>query len=231
MRILTVGDSYTDHHEVVSLNLPHFKIWPELISERFELLLYNKAVCGMGNYFIFNTLLDTLTSVNKFDLAVIMWTDIKRVDEEFGFHDKEFFRTKYHNYGYDHSRFISRTKVASRLFYLTNILSQKFNIPIIQCSGCGNVHHSILDSLYFDLIDTKHIIGWPFCRNLNGKIMSDEFEQDEIFGDVSDINDSWIVDGKLVEYDRHPNEKGHQKMAQIIGDFLLEKNLVVDPSK
>ena len=228
MKILTIGDSYSAHHEYHSLNLPKFEIWPELISDRFDSILYNKAECGVGNYYIFNTLLDTLSTFNKFDLIVIMWSDIKRIDDEFGFEDKLHYRTKYSHFDYKSYQFISRTRLTSRLFYLTNILSQKFNTPIIQCSGCGNVHHSIIESQYFDLIDTKYMLGWPFNKKLNGMIMSDVFNKDEIFGDVSNINQSWKVDGDLVKYDRHPNEKGHQKMAKIIGDYIVEKNLVVD---
>lgn len=228
MKILTVGDSYTDHHEKRSLNLPIFKIWPEILVDRFDGILYNKAICGIGNYYIFNTLLDTLSTFNNFDLAIVMWSDIKRIDDEFGFEDKLHHRTKYNSYSYKSFQFISRTKLTSRLFYMTNILSEKFNIPIIQCSGCGDIHYSIIDSPYFDLIDTKYILGWPFSRKLNGMIMSDILKEDEIFGDVSDINTTWKVDGELVKYDRHPNEKGHQKMAQVIGDYIVEKNLVVD---
>jgi len=208
-KILVVGDSYADHHEVKTYKADSFPIWPEILANKWDYSLLNEAKCGMGCKGIFNNYID-LTSKIKFDIAIVMWTYVKRIDIEH----------KPGDYLPLHPDVIETIDKQSKPFkslellrymYLINILSEKLNIPTFQVSGTNtHLDRNILYSPLFDKIDDKNIWGWPFCRQLNGKCLKKELADDELLK----------FNPEKYGSDGHPNEKGHQKMAQIIGDFI-----------
>ena len=207
-KILVVGDSYADHHEVKTYKANSFPIWPEILASKWDYSLLNKAKCGMGCKGIFNSYVD-ITSTIKFDIAIVMWTYVNRIDIEL----------KPGAYIALHPDIITTIDKQSKPFkslellryiYLINILSEKLNIPTFQVSGTNtHLDKNILNSPLFDKIDNKNIWGWPFCKQLNGKALKTE------------LSDLEIMKANPIYYnDYHPNEKGHQKMAQILGDFV-----------
>jgi len=208
-KILVVGDSFADHHEVKSYKAEPFPIWPEILADKWSYSLLNEARCGMGCKGIFNNYID-LTSKIKFDIAIVMWTFVDRLDFEiasgkyFQLHPRELITVDMSIRNYKSLELL-------RYIYLINILSEKLNIPTFQVSGTNtHVNNNILYSPLFDKIDDKNIWGWPLCKQLNGKALKTELDDDELLK----FNSEKYGD------DRHPNEKGHRKMAQIIGDFV-----------
>ena len=217
-KMLVVGDSYADHHEFKYKKMETFPIWPELIAEKYDYMLLNKAQCGYGNRAILNNFLDNVISI-QFDLAIIMWTKVTRVDVEVSkevyspkYTDKEIKNTNYYNQIKD----IDSNNFMRQLF-IAQTLSERLGVSTLQLAGTSTgVTTSIINSKYITEIDKTKIWGFPFSNKINGKVLDTFLKDDE------------RLDYVTKDDDKHPNEKGHQKMAHMIENILIEKELLVD---
>lgn len=89
----TFGDSYTAHFYVPPDSkepknayvkykdwrggtLP--KIWAELLSEKLDINLINKAVGGSSNYNMFNLFVDSINDIKENDIIIFGWTSVLR---------------------------------------------------------------------------------------------------------------------------------------------------------
>jgi hypothetical protein len=74
--------NYGKYKEWRGGNLP--KIWPELLSEKLNLNLENKAEGGSSNYTIFTQFTDVVDEIKEGDIVIFGWTNVLRfviVDE------------------------------------------------------------------------------------------------------------------------------------------------------
>ena len=84
-------------------------------------------------------------------------------------------------------------------------------IPFLQTQGIFPTQEcdkEFLDSAQFDLIDRKKFIGWPMYSELGGSIMSNKL--DEVDPDQTKL--------RVSKEDLHPNNKGHEYIAEILYD-------------
>ena len=212
-KMLVVGDSYSDHHEVRHCKLPSFKIWPEIISEKYEYNLLNMSCSGIGNQGILNNFLDSISKIS-FDIIIISWTKIKRVDIEVA--ESKYIQSDDDKYIKLPERIMDlKTHNFLRQIYTAQMSAAFLNTDIFQfCGTTPQVTKKIISSHYFEKISWENIYGFPFNKKMKGKDL-------DMF-----LND----DERISKEDQHPNEKGHQKMARIIENELLDRNLIIDPT-
>ena len=122
------------------------KIWPEIVSDNFNLQLINKSKNGMTTEFIADTCLKFLTEINKDDIVILQTSTIGRYDFPF-LKEKTLM-------GYDASKY----KNDSELFSISN--SPYFFKTIFST----NIEKEYLDE-YKDVL--QHNNGQESLRNRN----------------------------------------------------------------
>ena len=66
----------------------------------------------------------------------------------------------------------------------------------------------LLKTAQFDLIDRKKFVGWPMYRELGGSTIWDKLDE---------VDPDWIK-LRVSKEDLHPNDKGHEYIAEILYD-------------
>ena len=105
------------------------KSYGDIISEKLNLLHFNKAGGGNDNYTIFDTIIDSLDSISENDIVIVGWTSTLRfrlIDRLNNFNtirpsDLDTFSTLNHTYEYDN---ISITTINEMLINRDNELYQ-----------------------------------------------------------------------------------------------------------
>jgi len=84
----------------------------------------------------------------------------------------------------------------------------------------------VFDNPYFEMIDKKYIIGWPFFQELNGYTFISKYlfvnKKRYCVGDFIQVEN-----GELVSFfDTHPNQEGHNLIFNFINKELKKFELI-----
>ena len=235
--LLVSGCSYTnkdfvsDYHSDMDTSWPK---WPEILAKKLDMEVINLAYSGAGNEYIYSSLLDKIMTTDNIGLVIAAWTKCERKDWKI--------KGKWYNnaervweqnpFSNDINAYIDKSL---RLYYSLQEVCKSKKIPykavqmLHMFRGWGwdkkkqTQHPSadeiekrpgflkkIVNSIYCDKIDDS-FLGWPGDKDLGGfSIKSD------ILGAYGKESLKYAVSTK----DNHPNEKGHQKIAEFLYDRL-----------
>ena len=130
--------------------------------------------------------------------------------------------------GYDDT--VYKTERSIRLFYsLQQImkLAEYNNIPFYQLVGTYpwedkqkyTVAEAIIKSPYLDKIDERLFLGWPIFDELGG------WNIDTWIDKVSSVKRGEYSDLRISIDDCHPNKKGHEKIAEMLYNEIINDPL------
>jgi len=211
-KILVVsGCSWTEHFTTSSIspNVDHnFPRWPQVLADKLNMDVINVSRSGAGNEFIYNRMIDTLCTTKNVHLAICLWSGFDRWD----FYNSSFQLTPKFKDGKRENIF-----KGVRLFHAFQNHCQLNKIPFLQMQGfmgrgIENPLEWDIEALFscaqFDIINDKNYIGWPIFKQLGGETMNDNLNK----------NDSSKLELRISFEDTHPNNKGHELMAEIFYD-------------
>ena len=230
--MITSGCSFTE-----SIRPNQEKSWADYLAEKLGKKLTNYGRGGAGNEYIYNSVVDNLGT----DLVVVMWScfdrwdfhkgsfelpyliedggTVPRKDELVNTSTGEFENTYVADENIaELSKVMLKNNLDDREYQikktlrwmvsLQHICEQK-NIPLIQCLGFGKrrwnkdieLAKTSLDYKPFYELEHKSL-GWPFVERIGGFTMMDKLHKDMF----------------VSNFDRHPNDKGHKYISEIIYD-------------
>ena len=230
--MITSGCSFTE-----SIRPNQEKSWADYLAEKLGKKLTNYGRGGAGNEYIYNSVVDNLGT----DLVVVMWSCFDRWDFHKGSFElpyliedggtvprkDELVNTstgEFENTYVADENIAELSKVMLKnnlddleyqikktirwMVSLQHICEQK-NIPLIQCMGFGKrrwnrdieLAKTSLDYKPFYELEHKSL-GWPFVERIGGFTMMDKLHKDMF----------------VSNFDRHPNDKGHKYISEIIYD-------------
>ena len=197
-KLIVSGDSWTGGSKY--LQPDPYPYWPEILADKLNMICVNVAKGGMGNEFIYSSVIDKLCTNKNIGLTICMWSDFDRLDF-FGRGLRvypNFIRGQFH-----------QLHKSMRYIHAFQNHCELNKIPFLQTQGIFPTQEcdkEFLDSAQFDLIDGKKFIGWPMYRELGGRTMWNELDK----------VDPEQVKLRVSKDDSHPNEQGHEYIAEII---------------
>ena len=205
--------NYGKYKEWRGGNLP--KTWPELLSEKLNLNLKNKAEGGSSNYTIFTQFTDVVDEIKEGDIVIFGWTSVVRfimADERI----KKFrnvLPSDLDNPVYDlcisrevlSEIIINRTnkvwdKEVSGWIKLINLYLGKHNVKVF--------HWKSTDSLIFD--------GMDINDNFIDNQMILHIQSTTLYPTIRDETNNEVDDGHFGEY-------GHKSQSDYIYQFIVDK--------
>ena len=216
---------------------PEIIFWPEYLGEMLNMDVVNVGLSGVGNEFIYNRIVDKLSSIKDVGLAITCWSGHVRWDfNSFG----EIPRNP-------RTLTIDPSVADERLskLYLTNKLKplvdlilendlvsteynffkslrwynafqnycESNNIPYMQCSAFNTLSNDIislmLDHPIFYKMNEDHFYGWPMFSQIGGFNLSNKLN--EVDPEMKNL--------RISDEDPHPNTEGHKIIADIFYHF------------
>jgi hypothetical protein len=230
--MITSGCSFTE-----SIRPNQEKSWADYLAEKLGKKLTNYGRGGAGNEYIYNSVVDNLGT----DLVVVMWSCFDRWDFHKGSFElpyliedggtvprkDELVNTstgEFENTYLADENIVELSKVMLKnnlddreyqikktlrwMVSLQHICEQK-NISLIQCLGFGKGRWDRDIELAKTSVDYKPFyelehksLGWPFVNRIGGFTIMDKLHKDMF----------------VSNFDRHPNDKGHKYISEIIYD-------------
>ena len=205
--LITSGCSWT----AGSAKIYQKYVWPTVLAKKLDMECVNVGNGGVGNEYIYNRIIDKLCTTKRIGLAICLWSDFDRWD----FYSSTFqLQPKFR-----HGELFNLEKSIRWIHAFQNHCQLK-DIPFLQMqslpptedvtpsAGAGVYMKGLLKTAQFDLIDRKKFVGWPMYRELGGSTMWDKL--DEVDPDWTKL--------RVSKEDLHPNDKGHDYIAEILYD-------------
>ena len=249
--LLVSGDSFTDRnfrsasHPEMDVSWP---MWPDILAEKLDMRLINLGRSGQGNEYIYSSLQDTIEKMedkSQIGMVVAGWSQCFRPDfqEDQKWHDlrinpigdilgwvrrslriyKNFeYMCEYHNIPYLHTQMIhmyidwlrgltmSGEETRAKGFTPMETWNARMEYPGDSEADEMHILKTLLE--YDSIINHDNFIGWPISRKLNGYCLS-----------VKEIGLAPESPYVISEYDGHPNEEGHERLAKAIYKYIKEK--------
>ena len=232
----TEKDFYSDIHTELDCSWPK---WPEILAKKLDMDCINLAKSGMGNEYIYTTLLRYITTNDrdKIGLVIPAWTQNQRKD----YQQKGYWYNQRVDPDGDVFSWMRRTLD----YYLSfQILCERYKLPYMQVQMLspyidwlngltprdndpiypedfrytypGNKetdNKKLIEMIteYEDLLDTKKFLGWPLSHEYEGYSL-----QKRLIGVRPKVNPETMISEK----DHHPNARGHKIIAEFIYDRL-----------
>ena len=215
-----------------------FPLWPEYFGEMLNMDVINVSFVGKGNEFIYNSIVDKLSSAKDIGLAVACWSGHDRWD--FNMLEKDGWTSTLSidpshpdPLGGWHNRslalelqpiidifFEKKLTSTEQNFFKTLRWFNAFqnyceynNIPYMQCSAFNTLSNDMislmLDHPIFYKMDEKYFYGWPMFAQIGGFSLSDKLNEVDPERKKLRVSDE----------DLHPNTEGHK----IIAEFLYKQ--------
>ena len=215
----TEKDFYSDVHPDLDTSWPK---WPELLAKKLDMYCVNLAKSGMGNEYIYTTLLRYITKTNReiIGLVIPAWTQCQRKDFQI--------KGSWNNQRIDPNGDVFSWMSKSLDYCLSfQILCERYNLPYMQVQMLSpyidwlrgllpayNGHYPkgfrhtypgdkqrdnkrLIDLIddYEDKINTKKFIGWPLSHEYGGYSI-----QKKLIGIRNDKNNDKIFKFANKEY-------------------------------
>ena len=238
----TEKDFYSDVHPDLDCTWPK---WPEILAKKLDMEPVNLAKSGMGNEYIYTTLLRYITRTNKDKIGLVIpaWTQNQRKDYQV----KGYWQNQRVDPDGDVFSWMRRTLDNYLSF---QILCERYNIPYMQVQMLspyidwlnglrprdndpvylpdfrytypGDEEEDNLKIIkmideYEDLINQKKFLGWPLSHEYGGYSL-----QKRLIGIRSKHTGVYPynnLDTMISNLDHHPNKKGQE----IIAEFIYER--------
>ena len=241
----TEKDFYSEIHPDLDCSWPK---WPEILAKKLDMDCVNLAKSGMGNEYIYTTLLRfiTTTDKNKIGLVIPAWTQNQRKDYQL----KGYWFNQRVDPDGDVFSWMRRTLDNYLSF---QILCERYNLPYMQVQMLspyidwldglrprdrdpikindpdwrytypGNKiidNKRLIDMIsnYEDLINQKKFLGWPLSHEYGGYSL-----QKKLIGIRSKETGVYPhinLDTMISQLDHHPNAKGQEVIAEFIYERL-----------
>ena len=240
----TEKDFYSDVHPKLDCSWPK---WPEILAKKLDMDCVNLAKSGMGNEYIYTTLLrfiTTTTDKNKIGLVIPAWTQNQRKDYQL----KGYWWNQRIDPNGDVFSWMRRTLDNYLSF---QILCERYNLPYMQVQmlspyidwlnglmpADGDNRYSkgfrhtypgdekkdnkrLIEMIanYDNLINQKKFLGWPLSHEYGGYSL-----QKRLIGIRSKktgVYKNINLDTMISNLDHHPNAKGHETIAEFIYERL-----------
>lgn len=241
----TEKDFYSEIHPDLDCSWPK---WPEILAKKLDMDCVNLAKSGMGNEYIYTTLLKfiTTTDKNKIGLIIPAWTQNQRKDYQL--------KGYWFNQRVDPDGDVFSWMRKTLDYYLSfQILCERYNLPYMQVQMLspyidwldglrprdldpikindpdwrytypGNKikdNKRLIDMIsnYEDLINQKKFLGWPLSHEYGGYSL-----QKKLIGVRSKETGVYPhinLDTMISQLDHHPNAKGQEVIAEFIYERL-----------
>ena len=205
--LITSGCSWT----AGSSRMNQKYVWPIILAKKLDMDCVNVGKGGVGNEYIYNRIIDKLCTTKRIGLAICLWTDFDRWD----FYSSTFqLQPKFR-----HGELFNLEKSIRWIHAFQNHCQLK-DIPFLQMqslpptedvapsAGASVYMKGLLKTAQFDLIDRKKFVGWPMYRELGGSTIWEKLDE---------VDPDWIK-LRVSKEDLHPNDKGHDYIAEILYD-------------
>ena len=219
--------------------------WPELLAKKLDMYCVNLAKSGMGNEYIYTTLLRYITTSNcHLGLVIPAWTQCQRKD----FQKKDYWWNQRIDPDGDVFSWMRRSLDTYLNFQM---LCEKYNLPYMQVQMLSPYQDWLNGLLpaendpkyykgfrhrypgneekdnkklikmigdYENLLDTKKFLGWPLSHEYAGYSLQKKLIgiRSKKTGVFKNVN----LDTMISNLDHHPNAKGHEKIAEFIYERL-----------
>ena len=205
--LIASGDSSTFYNRYTH------PFWPEILANKLDMKCINIGRGGKGNEFIYNQMIDKLCTTKRIGLAVCLWSEVGRWD--FPYLEAS---SKIDNDGNVIRGVIKKYKLlkSMRWYHAFQNHCELHNIKYLQMQAFhslrGQPTKELLDSAQFNFIDDNKFIGWPPYEQLGGKTAWNKL--DDVDPDRTKL--------RVSTEDLHPNDKGHEYIAEIMYDTYKE---------
>ena len=225
--------------------------WPELLAEKLEMDCINVGKGGVGNEFIYNSMVDALSQTDNVGLAICLWSHFDRWDfGDWSFKVNPKSKNPFRGYGSPELA-KSHQKVLDALFE-TELVDSEYNlrksirwfkafqnfclcndISFLQAGAFYPLEHNadasinskLIKSMFmhplYDSIKTENFLGWPIISRIGGFSMSNQLTWAEGYATIPKN----LGDSKyrIGNGDYHPNQAGHDLISEIFYDQWLKR--------
>ena len=238
----TEKDFHSDVHPELDTSWPK---WPELLAKKLDMEPVNLAKSGMGNEYIYTTLLRYITQTDRGRIGLVIpaWTQNQRKDYQV----KGYWRNQRIDPNGDVFSWMRKTLDTYLNF---QILCERYNLPYMQVQmlspyidwlnglkprdNDSNYPPGFLHTYpgdeekdnkklikmiteYDDLINQKKFLGWPLSHEYGGYSLQKKLIgiRSKNTGVFKPVN----LDTMISNLDHHPNAKGQE----VISEFIYER--------
>ena len=215
MYLIVTGDSFVDR-DLYNRKYGKYPLWPEILAKKLGRKLILRGISGMGNSFIYGSMIDELWKLKTDDvIAICSWTEFERV------HVTEKHRSR-------RGRDEGGEKNYQGYAGLRVIMENLDNLGYFNRLECDTRNVRYMKA--FEMVCEKayHLQGpYPYPRNENGgheTFLTEELERPFIpsfyrcfRNNVFDKEISYTISTK----DGHPNELGHSELAKLIYNSIM----------
>jgi len=206
-KLIVSGDSFTfgsnQRNHDGSIKNSQTYVWPDILAEKLDMECVNLGEGGTGNEKIHNKMFDELCHPKDIGLAICMWSSFDRWD---------FYDFSFRVYLQRHWDLLSKMKKSLRYFHSFQTQCEHKNVDYLQVQAFYPTESLIkgyLNIPHFDHINSKTFLGWPIYEELGGYQISTKLR--ELDPDQTELH--------ISDVDNHPNDKGHEWIAE----FLYEQ--------
>jgi len=227
----------TDPTKNVNLEFP---LWPKYLGEMLNMDVVNVGLGGIGNEFIYNRIVDELSSTKDVGFAVACWSSHDRWDfNSFSKFPKSFRIDPQVKDSLEGQ--LLKTKITDKLRQIIDMLLERKmvsteynffkslrwfnafqnycdsnNIPYIQCSAFNTLSSDVislmLDHPIFYKMNEDHFYGWPMFSQIGGFNLSDKLN--EVDPEMKKL--------RVSDEDTHPNTEGHKVIAELLYSGIVQ---------
>ena len=220
---------------------PSYQCWPELIGKKLDKSVINLASSGSGNYAICKKAQDyIIENHNEIDFVIIALSGWDRLQD-----------LLYRHYGMmsfwvndhiiedlkkDKPKLISATL---RQIYELQLVCNQYDkkcifFQMLPALGPDPIEYArkILENPYFNLIEEKYLLGWPFIEPIGGSSFWVKYLKGNKQLQVGEV-EKVIQDKNTGHYkiaiernDPHPNQLGHQVIYEKVMEYLHEIKII-----
>lgn len=202
-KLIVSGDSFTAGAWLDETKGYQKYVWPDILAEKLDMECVNLAQGGTGNEKIHNKIIDELCRPKNIGLAICMWSSFDRWD---------FYNLSFRLYVQRSHDILSKMRKSLRYFHSFQTYCEHNNVDYLQIQGFYPTESLVKEYLkipHFDRINSKTFLGWPIYEELGGYQISTKLR--ELGQDPTEFH--------LSAVDTHPNDKGHEWIA----NFFYEK--------
>ena len=238
-KLIVSGCSFTDD-AYITCDMGeeyNFPVWPTLLAEKLGMECVNLGKCGSGNEGIHNRMIDALSSTKNVGLAVCLWSNSNRWD----WNNKQWSPINFPKKLKKYVDVKYNLEKSLRWFNAFQNFCECNDIPFIQAQGTAFISaitfgeweydevkrewhgteiernrydrvtqiKDMIDYPIYNYIKLNTFLGWPIFKEIGGFTMSDKLGRPHFNPNKS---------LRISETDRHPNEKGHTVISELIYD-------------
>lgn len=219
--LFVFGCSYTAPYGDIIKNYREYRkfrggtlppVWPEILSEKLNLNLFNYGIGGAGNDFIFEEFCEKSDELRKGDTLIIEWSYHTRVNFKFDVENDIYDKIRVgRNQDYYKNQFLKFEKVIDNL-------CKHIGVNVFYWSGDWDVIYRLpKEKLY----NRKYLL----CD----KVVYNDYEQYTPFTTVFELGGQTIkMETNGLIDDLHFGESGHRIMADLFYDHIInfKKNMI-----